>query len=155
MGVRFEVVPITRAEAGAWVSMRGRLGPEWVSSRMDELVASYFATGRIDHLEHMVLLARAEGTGEALGFSEVSLREFAEGCETSPVGYLEGWFVMDSARGLGVGRALVEAGEAWARSRGCREFASDAEVENGASIAAHGRLGFEEVCRVVCFRKGL
>jgi aminoglycoside 6'-N-acetyltransferase I len=122
---------------------------------MDELVESYFATGRIDHLEHLVLIARAEGSGGALGFAEVSLRDFAEGCESSPVGYLEGWFVTEPSRRLGVGRALLEAGEAWARARGCVEFASDAETWNEGSIASHGRLGFEEVCRIVCFRKGL
>ncbi len=117
MSERFGVSAITRADAGAWVAMRGLLGPEWVSSRMEELVESYFATGRIDHLEHVVLMARAEGSGEALGFAEVSLREFAEGSEGSPVGYHEGLIVAEGARGLGVGRARVEAA-AWRGFRG-------------------------------------
>ncbi len=63
---------------------------------------------------------------------------------------------MDRARRRrGVGRALCEAFEAWARDRGCRELASDTWPENAASIAAHRRLGFEEVDRVVTFRKPL
>lgn len=89
----------------------------------------------------------------AVGFAEVSLRDDAEGCSSNPVGYLEGWFVADRARGRGVGRALLEAGEAWARARGCVEFASDAETTNPSGIAAHEALGFTEVCRIVCFRR--
>jgi len=36
--------------------------------------------------------------GELTGFAEVSLRAWAEGCESSPVGYLEGWYVGRGAR---------------------------------------------------------
>jgi aminoglycoside 6'-N-acetyltransferase I len=54
-----------------------------------------------------------------------------------------------------VGRALVAAVERWARQRGLREFASDALLDNHTSHVAHARLGFEEVERIVCFRKSL
>jgi aminoglycoside 6'-N-acetyltransferase I len=90
-----------------------------------------------------------------LGFAEVSRRPYAEGCETSPVGFLEGWYVVPECRRQGIGRALVAAAEAWARALGCREFASDALVENTLSAAAHRALGFEEVVVIRCFRKGL
>jgi aminoglycoside 6'-N-acetyltransferase I len=89
-----------------------------------------------------------------IGFAEVSRRAYAEGCETSPVGFLEGWYVLAERRGAGVGRALLAAGEMWARELGCREFASDAVVNNAVSAAAHRALGFEEVV-VRCFRKSL
>jgi aminoglycoside 6'-N-acetyltransferase I len=45
--------------------------------------------------------------------------------------------------------------EAWGISEGCTELASDTELENRASAAAHRALGFEEAGRVVCFRKAL
>jgi len=44
-----------------------------------------------------------------VGFVEVSLRPYAEGCDTRPVGYLEGGYVAPEWRGQGIGRALVEA----------------------------------------------
>lgn len=37
------------------------------------------------------------------GFLEVSLREEAEGCQTSPVGYLEAWYVEPDIRQHGAG----------------------------------------------------
>ena len=48
---------------------------------------------------------------------------------------------------------LVKATEDWAVSRGCHELGSDTELSNGLSIQVHGRLGFEEVERLVCFLK--
>lgn len=95
--------------------------------------------------------------GEAqIGFAHISLRrEYVEGTDSSPVGYLEGVFVDEARRGLGVGRALVEAGEDWARGRGCREFASDCELHNLESLAFHLKIGFAEQNRVICFAKGL
>src|SRR3954462_6355474 len=52
---------------------------------------------------------------EVVGFAEVSRRTYAEGCETSPVGFLEGWYVVAARRRQGIGRALVASGEAWAQ----------------------------------------
>lgn len=101
-----------------------------------------------------VFLARGE-SGRPLGFVEVRLREFAEGASSSPVGFLEGWFVVLEARRGGIGRSLVEAGEDWARSRGCTEMASNTEIERNESIEAHKRLGYVEVERDVCFLKKL
>ena len=149
MGVT--VSPLTPDDAPAWAAMRRELGVEWVIDNIDAMVASYLATGTIDHLPHVVLIAKDDAG--PVGFAEVSLRQYAEGCGTSPVGYLEGWFVSERARGAGVGRALVEAGERWARRFGCREFASDAELDNAGSLAAHEKLGFEPVCDIRCFRK--
>ena len=90
-----------------------------------------------------------------IGFAEVSLREYAEGCSSSPVGFLGGSFVTPSARGKGVGKELLIAAEAWARSRGCTEMASDTDLGNDASEAAHLKLGFQVAARLVAFRKDL
>jgi len=38
---------------------------------------------------------------------------------------------------------------------GYTEIASDAEMDNADGIAAHRAVGFEEVERVVCFRRSL
>ena len=52
-------------------------------------------------------------------------------------------------------RRLCAAVEAWGRERGCREFASDALIDNEASHCMHRALGFEERERVVCYCKPL
>jgi len=98
----------------------------------------------------------AERLGGGLcGFAEVALRESAPGCTTSPVGYLEAWYVHPDHRRQGVGRKLVQAVENWAREQGCREMASDAVSENTLSRSAHVGLGFEEVEVLAHFRKQL
>ena len=69
--------------------------------------------------------------------------------------YVEGWFVRDAFRNRGLGTALMQRAEEWARALGHAELASDAELDNAQSIAVHKRLGFEETERVVCFLKRL
>ena len=136
------------AEHGAWCELRARLWPDPPRAELAaecELLRSAPGTTAV--------LVAADEQGRLVGFVEVSLRESAEGCDTRPVGYLEAWYVDPEHRRANVGRRLVEAGEAWARARGCSEFASDAELWNEASHAAHRALGFEEVARVVLYKK--
>jgi aminoglycoside 6'-N-acetyltransferase I len=90
--------------------------------------------------------------GALVGFVEMSVRNYAEECETDRVGYCEGWYVKEAYRRRGAGRLLMRAGVEWARARGCTEFASDALLDNERSHAAHTALGFKEVCRIVCFK---
>ena len=93
--------------------------------------------------------------GRLGGFVEVGTRSIAEGCETSPVGYLEGWYIEADLRGQGLGAALVQAAEAWARDQGLTEMASDTWLHNDDGHRAHLALGYAEVERIVCFRKHL
>jgi len=93
--------------------------------------------------------------GAACGFVEVRERSYAEGCETSPVAYVEAWYVDAEMRRRGVGRALLAAAEDWARACGHREIGSDALLDNVVSHRAHLGSGYEEVVRIVVFRKGL
>jgi L-amino acid N-acyltransferase YncA len=55
----------------------------------------------------------------------------------------------------GLGKALVQAAEEWARSQGLTEMASDTWLENDASIRAHLKMGYEEAERLVHFIKKL
>lgn len=97
-----------------------------------------------------------DDAGIPSGFAEVALRaDYVNGCETSPVAFLEGIFVAPSHRRRGVAHALVIAVERWALSRGCRELASDTGLANLASQSLHLKLGFAETERVVYFRKEL
>ncbi len=94
--------------------------------------------------------------GSPVGFAQCQLRhDYVEGTGSSPVGYLEGIYVRGPYRGRGLARALLSACEGWARERGCTEFASDCELDNGGSIAFHLGAGFTEANRIVCFTKRL
>ncbi len=93
--------------------------------------------------------------GRLGGFLEAGSRPYADGCAFSPVGYIEGWYVDPDLRQQGVGRALVEAAENWARGRGYREIASDCVFENEVSFKAHHHLGYQEANRLVHFCKPL
>jgi aminoglycoside 6'-N-acetyltransferase I len=102
------------------------------------------------------ILAAVSDDGVVCGFAEVSLRSRADGCDPAHnVGYLEGWYVAPDMRRHGVGAELVRAAEDWARSHGCREFASDTWLDNETSQRAHEALGFEVVDRCVHYRKEL
>ena len=93
--------------------------------------------------------------GSLAGFVEVGTRPYADGCDTSPVGYIEAWYVDSDVRRKGYGRALLLAAEEWARGRGYTEMASDSQLHNRISHAAHQRAGYAEVDRIVQFRKVL
>ena len=85
--------------------MRGQLWPDsWDTHARD--VERFFSGQARDPLA--ALIAKDEN-GRALGFAELSMRPYAEGCTTDNVAFLEGWFVVPEARGRGVGRALVAA----------------------------------------------
>lgn len=91
-----------------------------------------------------------------IGFAQCALRhDYVEGTSTSPVGYLEGIYVLEEHRRGGVAAGLLSACENWARQQGCREFASDCELHNEQSLRFHLTTGFEEANRIICFTKKL
>lgn len=93
---------------------------------------------------------------EPIGFAQCQLRQdYVEGTESSPVGYLEGVFVKENKRKEGIGKQLVFQCEAWAKAKGCVEFASDCELTNEESLYFHLKMGFEEANRIICFTKKL
>jgi aminoglycoside 6'-N-acetyltransferase I len=97
----------------------------------------------------------AELDRRIVGFLELDFRPYAPDCRSSPVPFIEGWFVEPAWQRRGIGRALVAAAETRAREMGYTEIASDAELDNAGGIAAHRALGYDEVERIVCFRRSL
>jgi aminoglycoside 6'-N-acetyltransferase I len=144
------VRPVRRQDAADWEAMRRALWPEETPGEHAREIAAFFR-GRVPEPE-AVLIAR-KPDGEPVGFAELSIRPFADGCRTSPVAYLEGWYVAPAARRRGVGRLLVRAAEAWARGRRCAELASDTGIGNRVSAVAHRAIGFEDAGAIRCFRK--
>lgn len=134
------------------------------------LCAALWPDGPVeDHREHAaailsghppstlpLVLIVAEIDRRVVGFIEVGLRSHADGCDGRyPVGFIEGWYVEPQHQRRSVGRALMGAAEAWARSQGARELASDTWIDHTLSQQAHQALGFEVVDRCVHFRKSL
>jgi aminoglycoside 6'-N-acetyltransferase I len=92
----------------------------------------------------------------AVGFAEARLRtDYVNGCDTSPVAFLEGIYVHPAWRRRGIARRLCQRVEEWATGLGCTELASDALLENTPSHRMHTALKFEETERVVYYRKRL
>ena len=94
--------------------------------------------------------------GKPVGFAQCGLRrDYVEGTETSPVGYLEGIYVEETHRSNGYARELLKACEGWAKTKGCTEFASDCILTNEESLRFHLAVGFFEANRIICFTKNL
>ena len=141
-----------RCDRDALAHLRHALWPdgsvEEFAGEVEQIVAGTFSP-----LPYAIVVA--EQDDGLAGFIEVSLRSHVDGCETHPVGYIEGWYVAESSRRSGVGRALVAAAEAWASALGCTEMGSDALIDNMQSQHPHAALGYEVVDRCINYRKDL
>lgn len=140
---------VSAEDRNEWLRLRMALWPDTTAeealAEMDEILSDPSAP---------VFVAVRED-GRLGGFLEGGLRKYADGCQTSPVGYIEGWYVEEDLRRQGVGSKLVRALEDWARKQGCAEVASDTWLTNETSIQAHLALGYEETERLIHFRKKL
>lgn len=145
----FTIRRATHEDKPEWLRLRQKLWPEapieYLNFDLDDKLANR---------DYAVFVALA-AEGHLVAFIETGLRDYGEGCETSPVGYIEAWYVDEQIRGQNLGRELVHNAEQWAREKGCAEMASDTWLDNEASISAHLKLGYEEVERLVHFVKRL
>ena len=133
-----------------WIRLRLALWPYHDITELENS-AEAIATNRETET---VFVAERPGGG-LCGMAEFSIRLHAKGCQTNNVGYIEGWFVDTDMRQKGVGRQLIASGEAWARSRGCKEMASDTTLKYPISPLVHEALGYQEVDRTIHFSKTL
>ena len=144
----------TNADASAWLALRIALWPDEDAARMRADVLAFFSNEVPSTMLAAVFVAEND-VGTPVGMLELSLRPYADGCDSSPVPYIEGWYVAPRSRRQGFGAALVKAAEDWATAQGYSEMASDALLENTISEQAHKALGFDEVERAIRFRKEL
>lgn len=144
------VRPIMEDDLSEWFRLRRKL---WDATSDDDHKAEMMEI--LDHADTQLVVVADAGGNKLAGFLEASIRPFVEDCESDNVGYLEGWYVEPDFRRRGLGRALVRSAEEWAISKGATEMASDAELGNQESIAAHASLGYEETSRLVHLRKVL
>jgi aminoglycoside 6'-N-acetyltransferase I len=143
------LTPPRGSDDRAWLDLRIALWPDGSQREHLSSMADTLARG------HYVRLART-AAGAAVGFVEASKRgDYVNGTASSPVAFLEGLYVVPTARRDGVARALVDSVVAWALGEGLSEIASDSLIDNVAAHAAHRALGFAETERVVYFRRPL
>ena len=140
--------PCTSEHLDGWVKLRQCL---WPDETLD------------DHRSHArSLLKRPNAAGylacevdeTVVAFAEATLRrDYVNGCNTSPVGFLEGLYVEPRYRKRGLARLLCSAVEDWAKGMGCSEFASDVLLQNELGQRVHEALGFNATDRVVFYLK--
>ena len=147
----FQIEAAGRRHATEWAALRAQLWRDASPAEhaVEVEAASADRSGRTTAFV-------AVGFDRLLGFVEASLRtDHVNGCDSTPVVFLEGLYVRGDSRGRGVAKRLCEAVEAWGRELECRELGSDADLDNADGQAFHLAIGFEETERVVFFRKRL
>lgn len=147
--MNFNVRQMDMSDRVAWIAMRGMLWHDESPSAHARAVAAIVA----DRDAWGFIAESIDGTPAA--FAEVSIRKYANGCDSQPVPFLEGIFVEPRFRRRGAGARLIAYVEAFLTARGFNELGSDALIDNRESHAAHHGWGFCETERVVYFRKTL
>ncbi|HAF40711.1 MAG TPA: aminoglycoside 6'-acetyltransferase [Sphingobium sp.] len=145
------IVPAGPSHVERWALMRAELWPDAsLSEHRDDILA------QLKGKDAQAAFLALDQQGDVIGFAEAALRhDYVNGCDSSPVLFLEGIFVEPSMRRGGIGRALADAAKAWGQTHGCTEMASDADIAHESSHAFHAALGFAETERVVFFRKAI
>jgi len=134
-------------DRATWIRLRTALWPDEAAEVHGEDVDAFLS----DETGFGFVAETEDGT--AVGFAEITIRPFANGCDSRPVPFLEAIWVAAPFRRRGIGALLVKHIDGFVAARGFHEIGSDALVENHASHAAHRSWGFSETERVVHFRK--
>jgi aminoglycoside 6'-N-acetyltransferase I len=127
--------------------MRGALWPEETPEQHAEGINQLLGDG-----EAWGFIAETPA-GAALGFAEIAMRKYANGCDSRPVAFLEGIWVKEQYRRRRIGAQLMSHIESFLAGRGLHELGSDTPLDNAVSQSAHLSWGFSETERVVYFRK--
>lgn len=136
----------TKNDFKSWAVLRHKLWPQLDYDGHHKEVRSWFYSPKCIS----ILL---EVDDRIVGFIEGQLRDVVEDCKTSPVGYIEGWYVDTDFRGKGFGRELLRKIEEWFKAEGCQEIASDTELDNVTSYNVHLKCGFKESSKLIHLTK--
>lgn len=98
------------------------------------------ASGEHEYPAGTELFIAVDGAGQPVGLSAIRADEdYFSGKARA---YIELIAVTKAAEGTGVGRALMEHAERWARDRGLDEIALDVFASNTGAIAFYRKAGF-------------
>lgn len=103
-------------EAGPLSALVKIIWPEHSLEELTRIIINYISSETSAVFAEII-------NGEYVGVALCCLRhDYVEGCETCPVGYLEGVSIQEEYRHQGIARKLVSECEQWAREKGCYEF---------------------------------
>lgn len=148
MGQELVIAEMSGADRNVWLSMYRELFPDDPETGLNAEISRI-----LDAPDRLGIYARL--AGQAVGFAELSIRPFANGCYSHPVPFLEAIWVAPAHRKRGIAQSLLSWLENFARAQGYREIGSDVLQDNALGLQVHDRFGFEETERVVYFRKPL
>ncbi len=146
----FKILILSHENIEEWGQLRNLL---WPNHPVNEHVKDGISMIASDNSISFLL---CDDNGKFAGFADASIRnDYVNGCSHSPVAYLEGIFILDEYRQLGLSKLLVDAVENWGKIHGCLELASDTSPDNHVSINMHKKLGFTPTETVIFFKKNL
>ncbi len=148
MSEQFSIREMTETDRSTWARMYREIYPD---DHIDGLNAEI---SRILRSSDRWGFCVQEGV-QTLGFAEVSIRPFANGCRSHPVPFLEAIWCDPRYRKAGVARALLDYVEDFVKAHGYSEIGSDVLQENSQGLEVHERFGFEATETVTYFRKSL
>lgn len=139
------VRPYVSADREFVLSLAPRLAigiPPWRDPQKMTLTAQGWITGSIEQhgTKTMVFVAENE-QGERLGFASVSHSTHFTGEGQAYIGEL---VTHEAAEGRGVGKALAEACEQWARDQGYRLLSLTTGAANERALAFYRHMGYRD-----------
>ena len=143
-----KVRSVTLADKPKWLAIRQRLQPAVSEADHDRSWQQIIEKRG----QHATLVCLDEDDTVA-GMIEVARQLLVAGLGSGSIAYVDGLYVEPGYPREEIAGRLVEAAEAWAKTRGCRELVADTSVDNQWDQKLHEQLGFEEVARRVVYRK--
>lgn len=132
------------SDLDAWADMRLAL---WPGHEREDMLAE--SRAMLDSDTEIAFIAWQDE--QPVGLIEGQIRQ----SNGQLYGHVEGWYVAPEVRGTGVGRALMSDLSNWFLHRHIRTLMSDTNADYPLSPAAHQAAGFEEVGRILIYRKRL
>lgn len=116
--------------------------PPWRDAQLCLTAVQSWIMGSIDqHGQQTMVFVAEDDRGERLGFASVTHDTHFTGARQAYIGELA---TTESAEGAGVGKALLQACEQWARDQGYGMLALATGAANVRAIGFYRHLGFQD-----------
>jgi GNAT superfamily N-acetyltransferase len=116
--------------------------PPWRDAQLCLRAVEGWITGSIDqHGEQTMVFVAEDDNGERLGFATVTRDTHFTGVGQAYIGELA---TSEAAEGCGVGKALLQACEQWARDQGYAIIALATGARNTRALGFYHQHGFQD-----------